>query len=139
MRDLKRLLLIAAVTAIVCSIGGEAFGAGRTPRMTGPAAKHYAAIAFKRDDQGLLWRYSKHKRITGCKRISRPRMRCKARWQLRSASITDLRYSGHVTIWYSRSRGRLWWNYAYDIKSVDRVCQKLADPRFDCIHHYHVK
>lgn len=96
--------------------------AGQLPRMTRGDAKRYAAKAFKKRRR-LVWRYSNQKKIGPCKRLSRARVRCKAKWHLRSVSSPNVWYSGKVALWYSAAPSGAAWDFTYKIKGVDRDCK----------------
>jgi hypothetical protein len=44
-------------------------------------------------------------------------MRCTVEWFLKNYD-----FYGRVTIWYSRRKGDVWWNYSYVIHRTDDAC-----------------
>jgi hypothetical protein len=86
------------------------------PRLGREAAKHLIRLTL-RERFARDYRAGNHKRIAGCDRRSRVRMRCRASW-----SAGDVSWRGRVTVWNSREGETVRWNYSYAIKRTNEAC-----------------
>jgi hypothetical protein len=130
---MKQRRLVALIAAAAVGIAGFGMAAGspdqasaKMPKLTGPDAKGYIKKALhRRDSFNYRWGYAK--RIKGCKRYSRTRIRCKTSW-----NFGDLSYKGPVTIWYRQTKRGPTWNFAYRIKRTNWYCLNQGGSRSKC-------
>jgi len=82
------------------------------PRLTTTVARHRIRTVLRRE-YGAAYRKGTAKRIGGCRRISRLRIRCgKVSW-VRGAR----RHSGWVSIWRTRAGGGMTWDSVHRIRT----------------------
>ena len=87
------------------------------PKLQVSETKSYIRTALARRF-GNVYRHGYAKRIAGCERRSRTRVRCnRVSWV-----IGDLGYRGWAAIWLTRDGDEFFWNYAYTIKRTNYYC-----------------
>jgi len=103
----------------------------RLPTLAVDDAKGHVRTALRR--RFGTYRNASGKRVAGCARLSRVRIRCsKVSW-----FIGDLSYGGRVTIWLAREGGETSWNYGYRITRFDEYCAVRGGRR--CTKTYRVE
>jgi hypothetical protein len=79
--------------------------------------KYHIRVALNRRF-GAAYRDGYAKKVTGCSRRSRTRVRCEhVSWV-----VGDVSFAGKATIWLTREDGEPFWNYAYTIKRTNEYC-----------------
>jgi hypothetical protein len=96
----------------------------RIPTLSVAETKHYFRVALAREFKNA-YRHSYAKRIAGCTRLSRLRIRCGVSWV-----IGDLNYRGKGMIWLTREDDdSTAWNYAWTIRRVNEYCRSTGGRR----------
>ncbi len=100
-------------------------GSGATPQLV-PLSTHearsYMREALRREFKEA--RRARGYRVTGCARSSETRVECTASWR-----TTRYRFRGPVTVWLTNDDGKVWWNYAFEIRRTESPCRRTPAAR----------
>jgi hypothetical protein len=91
------------------------------PSLTARATHRYIRRGLRQQHLPV----SSNIRFARCSRLSRVRVKCKVSWAAHGA-----KWTGPVTIWYSKDSERVAWNFAYRITKTRRACRR------HCVKHY---
>jgi hypothetical protein len=92
----------------------------RQVRVGGRTARRYVDRALRRTFGPSQVYGSGHS--LACKRRSSVTVRCRAEW-----FAGDTSWSGPVTVWLSKIRGKLRWNYRLAITRVNEYCESVLE------------